>query len=114
MKKEYGKHYLVELMDCDPAKLKTVKEVRQILLKAAEKSKATVVKHFFHQYKPYGVTGIILISESHFSVHTWPQDKYAAFDILTCGKMFPQRAVKELEKGFRAKRVKVKVVRRGF
>jgi len=112
--KEFGKYYLVELIDCDTEKLKFVKDVQEIFLRAAEKSKATVVKHFFHQYEPFGVTGIILICESHFSIHTWPEDKYVAFDILTCGEMYPELAIEEMKNSFQAKQAKVRIIPRGF
>lgn len=114
LKKEFGKHYLVEFIRCDPAKLKKVKDIKPILLKAAKASQATVIKHFFYQYKPFGVTGIILIAESHFSIHTWPEDGYVTFDILTCGKMFPLKAIHLLKKSLAAQKVKVKVYSRGF
>ncbi len=112
--KSFGQHYLVEMIGCDPEKIKYVQDVEKVLLQAAKKSQATIVKSFFHQYEPYGVTGIILISESHFSVHTWPEDNYAAFDILTCGEMFPERAIEDLELNFQAKEVRTKIITRGF
>ena len=114
MKKEFGKHYLVEFVDCRAACLNEVKDVKPILLKAAKASGATILKSFFHQFKPAGVTGLIMIAESHFSLHTWPEDRYAAFDILTCGIMKPQLAVEFLQKAFQAGKVKTKVISRGF
>jgi len=112
--KEFGKHYLVEFIGCETEKLKYVKDVKEILLRAARKSQATIVKQFFHQYDPCGVTGIILISESHFSLHTWPEDKYVAFDILTCGEMYPEKAIEELKASFHPMETKVRVISRGF
>lgn len=114
LKKEFGKHYLVEYIGCDPHTLKKVKEVKAGLLKAAQLSRATVVEHFFYQYKPHGVTGVILISESHFSIHTWPEDQYASFDILTCGVMMPMEAINYLKNFFKAKRVRIKIFSRGY
>lgn len=114
MIKEFGKHYLVEYVDCNPRKMEFVDDVRPLFLRAAEKSRATVIQSFFHQFEPRGVTGIIMIAESHFSVHTWPEDNYVSFDILTCGEMDPQAAIEELRAGFEAKRVDVRVVARGY
>ncbi len=114
IKKEFGKHYVVEFIGCDPSKLKRVQDIKPILLKAAKVSQATVIKYFFHQYKPYGVTGIILIAESHFSIHTWPEDAYVAFDILTCGKMFPLKAIEYIQESLASQKVKIKVLSRGF
>jgi len=87
MNQELGKHYLVELINCDPEKLKYVESVEDIFISAAEKSNATILKHYFKQFDPVGVSGIMLIAESHFSIHTWPDHNYAAFDIFSCGKI---------------------------
>ena len=70
-RKEFGKHYLVEFIGCDPETIKYVAPVEKLFLRAARRSKARVVRYFFHQYKPFGVTGVILIQWSHFSLHTW-------------------------------------------
>jgi S-adenosylmethionine decarboxylase proenzyme len=112
--KEFGKHYLVEFIDCVPDKIKYIREVKRSFLQAAERSQAEIVDHHFHQFSPYGVSGIILIAWSHFAVHTWPEDGYAAFDIFTCGEMYPELAIEELEKSFEAKRVDVQILSRGF
>ena len=112
--KEFGKHYLVELIGCDPGRLKHVTHVQKLLLQAARKSNATILKHFFHQFEPAGVTGIILITESHFFIHTWPDDQYAALDIFTCGAMEPKAAIENLKKSFRAKKVKIRTIVRGY
>lgn len=113
-KKTFGDHYLVEFIGCCPDKMNKTRQVREVLLRAAEKSKATILKSYFHQFKPNGVSGVILIAESHFSIHTWPEDNYAAFDILTCGKMYPQRAINEIKKAFEAKKILVKKIPRGI
>jgi len=114
LKKEFGQHYLVEFIDCDSEKIKYVDQVKEAALSATEKSEANIIEHFFHQYKPYGVTGMILISESHFSLHTWPDDHYVAFDVLTCGTMYPQRAIDHLKSAFHAQTIKIKRFSRGY
>ena len=68
----------------------------------------------FHQFEPEGVSGVLLIAESHLSVHTWPEDGFAAVDIFTCGEeMDADVAIKVLTVAFRAERTVVKVVTRG-
>ncbi|MGE0268796.1 MAG: adenosylmethionine decarboxylase [Candidatus Omnitrophota bacterium] len=114
LKKEYGRHYLVELIDCDPLKIKYVEQVREVFLRAAHASEATIVEHFFKQYDPHGVTGIILISESHFSIHTWPEDGFVAMDIFTCGQMNPEKAIDVVREGFKATMLKKKIIERGY
>ena len=83
--KALGKHLLLELNDCDPKLLNDIGLIREIMLAAANESGATVLGESFHQFSPQGVSGVILIAESHLSVHTWPEHGYAGADILTCG-----------------------------
>ena len=110
----FGRHFLVELIGCPADKISFVEDVKPVLLKAAEVSEATIVEHYFKQYEPRGVTGIILIAESHFSVHTWPEDGFAAFDILTCGQMLPESAIELIAREFKAEQVKQQVIERGY
>ena len=114
MGKEFGKHYLVEFVGCDRNKLEFVVDVKTAFLRAAEKSRAGIIEHHFHQFKPCGVSGVILIEWSHFALHTWPEDSYAAFDVFTCGEMCPEIAIEELKKSFRAEKAEVKIFSRGF
>lgn len=89
-----GTHLLVELHGCDPDKLKRVDVVKEVLVGAARACKATVVDVAFHEFNPFGVSGVVVIAESHLSIHTWPEYRYAALDIFTCGEAIkPQHAV---------------------
>jgi S-adenosylmethionine decarboxylase proenzyme len=112
--REFGKHYLVEFIGCSPEKLSYVAEVREAFLGAAKKSRAAIIDYHFHQFEPFGVSGVILIAWSHFAIHTWPEDRYAAFDVFTCGEMYPELAIAELEKSFEAEEVSVKIIPRGY
>ena len=88
-----GKHLLLELNDCDPNLLNDLSFIREIMLAAANESGATVLGESFHQFSPQGVSGVILIAESHLSVHTWPEHGYAGADIFTCGtRVKPEKA----------------------
>jgi len=114
VKREFGKHYLVELIGCDTEKIKYTRDVEGPFLRAARKSKTKLLEHFFHQFRPVGVTGFINIAWSHFAIHTWPEESYVAVDIFTCGEMSPEAAIEELKRSFKAKKVKVKIISRGF
>jgi len=114
LKKSFGQHYLVEFIDCNPEKLKFVKEVGDILSRAAKVSETTMLEQYFWQFDPVGVTGMIMIAESHFSVHTWPEDNYAAFDILTCGEMYPEKAIELIKNEFEAQTVDIQIIDRGY
>ena len=69
----------------------------EILGQAAEISGAIVVNQIFHQFEPHGMTGILLLAESHISVHTWPEEKFAAIDIFSCGIMDIDVAISHLQ-----------------
>ncbi|MCA9394097.1 MAG: adenosylmethionine decarboxylase [Candidatus Omnitrophica bacterium] len=114
LKHSFGRHFLIELIGCPAEKISRVEQVKPVLLQAAEVSRATVVEHFFKQYEPHGVTGVILIAESHFSVHTWPEDEFVAFDILTCGEMLPEQAVEHVRREFGARDMKQRILERGY
>ena len=91
--KALGKHVLVELYDCDYKLLNDINFIKEVMLEAAKKSGATVLGESFHQFSPQGVSGVILIAESHLSVHTWPEHGYAGADIFTCGtRVKPEKA----------------------
>jgi S-adenosylmethionine decarboxylase len=80
-----GKHLLLELKDCDKEVLNDLNSLRGILQTAASEAGATILGDSFHQFEPQGVSGVVIIAESHLFIHTWPEYGYAAVDIFTCG-----------------------------
>lgn len=109
-----GQHWLVELQACETKTLREVKTVAEIMEAAVEASGATKVESRFHQFNPYGVSGVIIIMESHFTVHTWPEYAYAAVDIFTCGDLInTEKAVNFLQEAFGAKQVSTQLIERG-
>ena len=110
----FGDHYLVDLHGCDESVAANVQPTEEALLDAARRCGSTIIEHHFHQFSPHGVSGIILIAESHISVHTWPEHGFVAVDIFTSGEtMQPQVAIDILEQAFRAEQVDVVRVERG-
>jgi S-adenosylmethionine decarboxylase len=93
-----GIHLLAELWDCNSELLDSLTFVDKMMVDAAEKSGATVINKSFHQFCPQGVSGVVIIAESHLTIHTWPENQYAAVDIFTCGtKVDPWTAVTYIE-----------------
>jgi S-adenosylmethionine decarboxylase len=85
-----------------------------VLEEAVRISGATALKTSFHQFAPQGVSGVIIIAESHFTIHTWPEYGYAALDIFTCGQSVDsQKALDYIEKELNVKTVSVTEMRRG-
>lgn len=110
-----GSHLLVELFGCDGDALKREDGVGEAMRSAAVQSKATVVADSFHEFKPWGVSGAVIIQESHYTIHTWPEHGYAAVDLFYCGgTVHVDRAVEVLRERFKPKRIKFLVVRRGI
>jgi S-adenosylmethionine decarboxylase proenzyme len=80
-----GKHLLLELKGCDREALNDIGFLKDALITAAEEAGAIVLGESFHQFNPHGVSGVVIIAESHLCIHTWPEYSYAAVDIFTCG-----------------------------
>ena len=111
----FGNHYLVELIGCDAESIKFLEPAKEIFLRAVRESNATYISDGFHQFEPFGISGIVLIAESHMSFHTWPESNYVALDIFTCGEeMDPDIAINVLKEGFRATDIRIKKLTRGY
>ena len=72
MNKALGNHILIEFMNCDPEILNDVAKIEKNMVDAASKAGATVINSTFHHFSPYGVSGVVVIQESHLAIHTWP------------------------------------------
>jgi len=81
-----GIHVLGTLHGCPRELLEKVAVVRKIMLETVQEASFHSVGESFHQFKPVGVTGVCVLSESHFSVHTWPEKNLVTVDIFTCGE----------------------------
>jgi len=90
------------------------KEIKRILIEAVKKANNTPLKVTIHKFQPQGITGIVLLAESHIAIHTWPENNYVAIDIYTCGdKASPKKALEYLKKEFQPKKVEIKEIKRG-
>ena len=110
-----GTHLLVELRDCNPEILKDLNRVKDILVSAAKEAKATIIDVSFHEFNPFGISGMVVIAESHLSIHTWPEYSYAAVDIFTCGDIIkPEIAAGYLIRFFESKNPSIVEMKRGI
>lgn len=110
-----GTHLLVELRDCDPEILKDLGKVKDALVSAAKEARATIIDVSFHEFNPFGISGMVVIAESHLSIHTWPEYGYAAVDIFTCGDIIkPEVAAHYLIGQFESKNPSIVEVKRGI
>lgn len=110
-----GCHILTELSSCNPETLGNVKKVRELMMQAALEANAEIRETAFHQFSPCGVSGVVVIAESHLSIHTWPEYGYAAIDIYTCGQTTsPLKACQYLAEKFSAGKIFMTKMERGI
>jgi len=109
-----GKHLLLELRDCNKEILNDLDSLKGTLLTAASEAGATVLGESFHRFNPHGISGVVIIAESHLFIHTWPEYGYAAADIFTCGdSVQPEKAAKILIDKLDAKNHSTVEIQRG-
>ena len=110
-----GHHYIVEASGCDPKIISSVEKVQHILVKAAEVAGTKVWSISVNRFPPKGVSGVIVISESHISTHTWPEYGYGALDFYTCGDdTDPEKAVLYAVEAFGATTSHITEITRGI
>ncbi|MCR4418824.1 MAG: adenosylmethionine decarboxylase [Clostridia bacterium] len=110
-----GRHVLAEIYGCDFDILNDVKKIEEIMVNAALAAGAEVREFVFHRFSPQGVSGVVVISESHLAIHTWPELGYAAVDVFTCGqRVNPWEACRYLTEKFGASHVNATEVQRGI
>lgn len=101
--KALGRHILVEFLNCKADVLNDVVQIEKAMVEAAQIAGATVINSTFHHFSPYGVSGVVVIQESHLAIHTWPEYRYAAVDLFTCGDTVdPWVSFEHLKKAFEA------------
>ncbi|MGB0167528.1 MAG: polyamine aminopropyltransferase [Luteibaculum sp.] len=108
-----GNHILVEFMGCIPEVMNDVSVIEEAMVNGAEIAGATVINSTFHHFSPYGVSGVVVIQESHLAIHTWPEYGYAAVDLFTCGEMNAWISFDHLKEVFGAKNYSALEMRRG-
>jgi len=113
--KTLGTHCILELYGCPFELLNDHDHVINSICEASRHGLATLLKHVSHQFHPQGVTALCLLAESHLSIHTWPEDGYAALDIFTCGETAqPRVACDFMVEALQASRHSLRVIHRGM
>jgi len=123
MKKQYcstkdniryaGTHLIIELWN--GKNYSSVPKVKKILKDSVQACGATILKIHLHKFSPSGgLSGVAVIQESHMSIHTWPEYKYAAVDIFVCGEVDPYKAISVIKKGFKPQKIQVAELKRGI
>lgn len=109
-----GQHLLAEYIGCNVEVLDDLERIESLMNAAARAANTTVVASVFQPFKPQGVSGVVVIEESHLSIHTWPEFKYASVDFFTCGHGLPYCAHQLISKALKAERSELMLVDRGL
>ena len=109
-----GHQIIAEFYDCNRDSLNDVEFIRTAMVTAAENAGATIVTETFHHFSPHGVSGAVIIAESHLSIHTWPEYGYAAVDLFTCGDtVSSEKAFNYLRESLQSSQVSTMEMHRG-
>jgi len=110
-----GDHCLVSFFGCEDKQISSVDFWKKILPESIEKSKMTILKSYFYEFEPQGITGFLLLSSSHLSIHTWPEHHYVACDIFSCsGEKDTQKVIDYLIQNIKHSSIEIKKIKRGF
>lgn len=113
-KEKLGMHLVAEIYFSDPSVLNDEEKIRESLIDASIAGNMTVINASSHKFSPHGVTALILLAESHISIHTWPEYGYAAIDIFACGKGEPEKSLERLKELLPIKDFKILKINRGL
>jgi len=109
-----GKHFLAEFHNCSCEILNDENKIADIMTRAVEISNATIIRPFFHKFSPHGVSGIIVIAESHLAIHTWPEFRFAAVDLFSCGDFNFEQALEFIRDELNSGKYSVISIKRGI
>ncbi|MFC3884184.1 adenosylmethionine decarboxylase [Bacillus songklensis] len=109
-----GRHIIIDAFYCNPSLLNDRFFLERLLIKAAAAANMEILYSYFHQFQPYGVTGMLILSTSHLSIHTWPERAYASLDFYTCGTTDPIFQVEYLLEKLESKKATVYPIERGI
>ncbi len=113
--KALGTHLIVELYECNSELINDLNALKEVLLEAVRRSGAQIITPVFHQFSPCGVSGVVVIAESHFSIHTWPEYGYCALDIFTCGETIDnETALYYVKQALHAQTISIVEMKRGI
>lgn len=111
IKKIYLDHQVAQLWGVDPKFLNSPQKLKEVTERLSKELKLTVLDSFIHQFKPYGLSLVLIISQSHLAIHTWPEYSYLHFDIVSCSKKTNLTKLEEiLKKEFNPQKIKIQKI----
>lgn len=114
-KKIKGKHFILDVYGCDYHEIDSATGLEKLMKDAANAAHMEILHVYMHKFQPHGVTGVVVLSTSHISVHTWPEYGYAAFDVFSCSNDAQTRlAVNHIIQNLQHSRKRISDVDRGY
>lgn len=114
MEKSIGYQILIDLYDCEYEKMENMEYIKSMMKELAKILETTIKEEAFHQFEPYGISGVLIIAESHLTIHTWPEYKYVGIDLFTCAKKLNSaKAIKFLCDKLNTNNYEIKEIERG-
>lgn len=115
MKKSLGYQLTIDFYDCNSKIIDNVDKIKSILETGAKMMNLSIVKTVIHEFSPIGISGVVVIKESHIAIHTWPEHNYVALDFFTCNKSYPlDEGIQWIQKEFEANKIEKTTIQRGF
>lgn len=110
-----GTHLIIELWGVDSNLLRDCELIQKTLERGSIDADASVICSKFHHFGgDHGVTGVVVLAESHISIHTWPENGYAAIDVFMCGTCDPKKSLPHIKEVFKPNTVEVNTFLRGI
>lgn len=111
---ELGRHALADLYNCNNEILDDVTKIKEVIEISCKEANLTVVESIYHKFEPIGVSGVTILSESHITIHTWPEYNFASIDAFTCGNnMDPTLVCNILADKLKSDKTNIKEYKRG-
>ncbi|PHM36599.1 adenosylmethionine decarboxylase [Xenorhabdus innexi] len=113
--KQFGTHIIIEMKNCESDKLKSISTIENMMMDISRQCNFNIINCYFHQSESYGISGAIIFAGSHFSIHTWPEYSYAAFDLLIYSDFNHQDTlIRQLQNQLNSQEYECKILQRGF
>lgn len=110
-----GIHYLLSFFGCDAKQIDSTKFWKKILSESVSKTDMKIIGSIFHRFTPHGITGLLLLSSSHLSIHTWPEYGYVACDLFSCSKKGNnEKVINSLLKNIKHTKYEIRKLKRGY
>lgn len=114
MNNNIGHQVLIDIYECDYERMENMEYIQDMMFELAKILKTNIRKIAFEKFNPYGISGVLIISESHITIHTWPEYRYVGIDIFTCSKKVEYNsAIDFLLKKLDTKKYEIKEIQRG-